>query len=247
MTAQTDKQPNRAAIFSYIAAGAVKPKKDERNDMEKQQVLKKLMDCGVVAVVRATGAEQAEKIAEACLAAGIVGIEITFTVPDAAWIIETLAKRYVSGGVVIGAGTVLDAETARAAILAGAQFIVSPCLSEECAKLCLRYQVPYLPGAMTVKEVVNCLEAGADIIKIFPGSVVGPEMIAAVRGPLPQARMMPTGGVSAGNIADWIRAGAVAVGAGSDLTKGAKTGDYAAVTETGRAMVEAVRAARAEQ
>lgn len=215
--------------------------------MEKQEILKKLTDCGVVAVVRATDAEQAERIAEACLTAGIAGIEITFTVPGAPGIIETLAKRYASGDVVIGAGTVLDAETARAAILAGAQFIVSPCLSEACAKLCLRYQVPYLSGAMTVKEIVDCLEAGADIVKIFPGSVVGPEMIAAVRGPLPHAKMMPTGGVSTGNIADWIRAGAVAVGAGGDLTRGAKTGDYAAVTEAGRVMVEAVRAARAGQ
>ena len=212
--------------------------------MEKSEVLKRLTDCGVVAVVRAENAEQAEKIVDACIRAGIVGIEITFTVPGAADIIKKLASTYKPEEILIGAGTVLDPETARTAILAGAQFVVSPCLNAETVKLCLRYQVACMAGAMTIKEAVECMEAGTDIIKIFPGNLFGPKIISAIKGPLPQARMMPTGGVSAENAGEWIKAGAVAVGAGGDLTKGAKTGDYESIVTIGRRMVEEVQKAR---
>ena len=212
--------------------------------MSKYDVIKKLTDCGVVAVVRAESPEQAEKIVDACIKAGIVGIEITFTVPGAADIIKKLASTYKPEEILIGAGTVLDPETARAAILAGAQFVVSPCLNVDTVKLCLRYQIACMAGAMTVKEAVECMEAGADVIKIFPGNLFGPKIISAIKGPLPQARMMPTGGVSADNAGEWIKAGAVAVGAGSDLTKGAKTGDYDSIVEIGRRMVEEVKKAR---
>ncbi len=212
--------------------------------MEKSEVLKRLTDCGVVAVVRAENPEQAERIVDACIKAGIVGIEITFTVPGAVDIIKKLASTYKPEEILIGAGTVLDPETARAAILAGAQFVVSPCLNVDTVKLCLRYQIACMAGAMTVKEAVECMEAGADVIKIFPGNLFGPKIISAIKGPLPQARMMPTGGVSADNAGEWIKAGAVAVGAGSDLTKGAKTGDYDSIVEIGRRMVEEVKKAR---
>ncbi len=212
--------------------------------MGKQEVLQRLTDCGVVAVVRAESEEQALKIADACIAAGIAGIEITFTVPGAVDIIRTLTKKYRPAEVIVGAGTVLDPETANAAILAGAQFVVSPCLNTETVRLCLRYQVACMAGAMTVRETLACMEAGADIVKIFPGNLFGPKIIKAIHGPLPQAPLMPTGGVSAENAGEWIKAGAVAVGAGGDLTKGAKTGDYAAVTETGKRMVEEVKKAR---
>ena len=212
--------------------------------MEKSEVLKRLTDCGVVAVVRAESAEQAEKIVDACIRAGIVGIEITFTVPGAADIIKKLASAYKPEEILIGAGTVLDPETARTAILAGAHFVVSPCLNVDTVKLCLRYQVACMAGAMTVKEAVECMEAGSDIIKIFPGNLFGPKIISAIKGPLPQARMMPTGGVSAENAGEWIKAGAVAVGAGGDLTKGAKTGDYDSIVEIGRRMVEEAKKAR---
>ncbi len=212
--------------------------------MEKSEVLKRLTDCGVVAVVRAESPEQAEKIVDACIKAGIVGIEITFTVPGAADIIKKLASTYKPEEILVGAGTVLDPETARAAILAGAHFVVSPCLNADTVKLCLRYQIACMAGAMTVKEAVECMEAGADVIKIFPGNLFGPKIISAIKGPLPQARMMPTGGVSAENAGEWIKAGAVAVGAGSDLTKGAKTGDYDSIVEIGRRMVEEVKKAR---
>ena len=212
--------------------------------MDKLEVLRRLTDCGVVAVVRAENADQALKIVDACIKAGIVGIEITFTVPGAAEIIRSLSAKYKPEDILIGAGTVMDPETARAAILAGAHFVVSPCLNTQTAKLCLRYQVASMAGAMTVKEAVECMEAGADIIKIFPGNLFGPGIIKSFLGPLPYAKMMPTGGVSVDNACEWIKAGAVAVGAGSDLTKGAKTGDYEAIVEVGRRMVAEVRKAR---
>ena len=213
--------------------------------MNKLEVLKRLTDCGVVAVVRAENGEQAVRIAEACIKAGIIGIEFTFTVPGAVEIIRTMSARYKPEEIIIGAGTVMDPETARAAILAGAHFVVSPCLNTETVRLCLRYQIACMAGAMTVKEAVECMESGADIIKIFPGNLFGPAIIKAIHGPLPQARMMPTGGVSAENAGEWIKAGAVAVGAGSDLTRGAKTGDYDTIVEAGRKMIEEVRRARA--
>jgi 2-dehydro-3-deoxyphosphogluconate aldolase/(4S)-4-hydroxy-2-oxoglutarate aldolase len=216
------------------------------NTMNKQEVLKRIQDCGVVAVVRAENGEQALKIADACIRAGIAAIEITFTVPGAAEVISRLAQEYAKGEVIIGAGTVLDPETARIAILAGAQYVVSPCLNVETVKLCLRYQIACMPGAMTVREVVDCMEAGADIVKVFPGELFGPAFIKAVKGPLPQARMMPTGGVSLENVGEWIKAGCVAVGVGGSLTAGAKTGDYESIAVIGAQFVEKVRLARAK-
>ena len=212
--------------------------------MEKLEVLRRLEECGVVAVVRGNSEEEVMKIIDACIAGGIIGIEVTFTVPGAVDIIKALAKRYDPKDVLIGAGTVLDPETARAAILAGAQFIVAPCLNVDTVKMCLRYQVACMPGAMTIKETVDCLEAGADIVKLFPGNLAGPKMIKNIKGPLPQVRIMPTGGVNAANAGEWIAAGAVAVGAGGDLTAGAKTGDYESITRIAKEMVAAVKEAR---
>lgn len=214
--------------------------------MNKQEVLRRIEACGVVAVVRAENADQARKIADACIEAGIAAIEITFTVPGAADVIAELSKTYAKGEVIIGAGTVLDPETARAAILAGAQYVVSPCLNEDVVKLCLRYQVACMPGAMTIREVVACMEAGADIVKVFPGELFGPKFIKAVKGPIPQARMMPTGGVSLDNVADWIKAGCVAIGVGGSLTAGAKTGDYASIATIGAQFVAKVKEARGQ-
>ncbi|MGI6665154.1 MAG: bifunctional 2-keto-4-hydroxyglutarate aldolase/2-keto-3-deoxy-6-phosphogluconate aldolase [Christensenellaceae bacterium] len=212
--------------------------------MQKQEVLAKLKEFGVIAVVRAESAAEAVKIARACIAAGIVGIEITYTVPGAEESIREIKKAFEKEGVLVGAGTVLDAPTARNAILAGADFVVSPALNVETVKLCNRYQTAVMPGAMTVKEAVEGMEAGADIIKIFPAHLFGPGIIKAIKGPLPQCEMIPTGGVNAENAAEWIRAGAVAVGAGSELIAGAKTGDYAAITEEGKRMIEVVKQAR---
>ena len=212
--------------------------------MEKANVLKALEDCGVVAVIRAESAEQAEKIIDACVAGGVKGIEVTFTVPGAQDIIKQLAGKYNDTDVIIGAGTVLDPETARAAILAGANFVVSPYLNVETVKLCNRYQIAVMAGAMTIKEAAECLEAGSDIVKIFPGNLFGPKIIKAFKGPMPQLKMMPTGGVNKDNCGEWIAAGACAVGAGSDLTAGAKTGDFAQITDIAKQMVAAVAAAR---
>ncbi len=213
--------------------------------MDKNEVIKRICDCGVVAVVRAENADQAIKIAGACVEAGIAAIEITFTVPGAAEVIKVLSETYSSGEIIIGAGTVLDTETARVAILAGASFVVSPCLKQKVVELCNRYQVACMPGAMTIKEVVECMEAGADIVKIFPGELFGPAFIKAIKGPLPYAKLMPTGGVSLENANEWIKAGCVAVGVGGNLTAGAKKGDYQSISDIGKKFVEKVREARA--
>jgi 2-dehydro-3-deoxyphosphogluconate aldolase/(4S)-4-hydroxy-2-oxoglutarate aldolase len=212
--------------------------------MEKESVLLRIRESGVVAVVRAETSDQALRISEACLAGGVWAIEVTFTVPRAHHVIADLARRFTASEILLGAGSVLDPETARIAILEGATYIVSPCLNLETLKLCNRYRVACMPGVMTVTEVVAALEAGADIIKVFPGEVAGPGFIKGVRGPLPQACLMPTGGVSLDNVSTWISAGAVAVGVGGQLTAGALTGDWAKVTTTARQFLEAVRAAR---
>ena len=210
----------------------------------KLKALGKIVESGLVAVVRAENSDQAARIAEACARGGVAAIEITFTVPGAAVVIEDLAKKCKSDEILLGAGTVLDPETARAAILAGAQFVVSPSLNVETARLCNRYQVPYMPGAGTVREVVEAMEYGADIVKIFPGGTLGPAFVKAVKGPLPQACLMPTGGVSLENVAEWIKAGCVAVGVGGNLTRGAKKGDFQSITDLARQFIEKIKQAR---
>ncbi|MCX7780863.1 MAG: bifunctional 2-keto-4-hydroxyglutarate aldolase/2-keto-3-deoxy-6-phosphogluconate aldolase [Negativicutes bacterium] len=213
--------------------------------MQKIKVLERIMDAGLVAVVRAENSEQAVRIADACMQGGVAAIEITFTVPGAAKVIEDLAKTYKSGEMIIGAGTVLDPETARIAILSGAQYVVSPSVNLDTIRLCNRYQVPIMPGAATIKEIVEAMEAGADIIKVFPGEILGPNFVKAVKGPLPQANLMPTGGVGLDNVGDWIKAGCVAVGAGGNLTAGAKKGDYQSITEIGKQFIAKIKEARA--
>ncbi|WP_129729326.1 MULTISPECIES: bifunctional 4-hydroxy-2-oxoglutarate aldolase/2-dehydro-3-deoxy-phosphogluconate aldolase [Bacillaceae] len=213
--------------------------------MKKLEVLTKISDCGVVAVVRADTTEEAVRISEACVKGGILGIEVTFTIDNAEAVIKELAAFYANNAnVVLGAGTVLDAVTARIAILAGAQFIVSPCFDAETAKLCNLYQVPYMPGCMTITEMKQALEHGADIIKLFPGNAFGPEFIKAVKAPLPQVNIMPTGGVSLENIGQWIQNGCVAVGVGGNLVAPAKTGNYEQITEIAGQYVEKVKEAR---
>ena len=209
-------------------------------------MIKKISEAGLVAVIRATSKEEGIKIVEAVKKGGIRALEITMTVPGAVEIIRELSEIYKDDeDMLIGAGTVLDPETARACILAGAKYIVSPSLNPETVKLCNRYRVAVMPGVMTVKEAVEALELGVEIIKVFPGNAFGPSIISSFKGPLPQANFMPTGGVSLENVKDWIKAGAVAVGTGGDLTKGAKDGNYELVTETAAKFVEAVKKARA--
>jgi len=209
----------------------------------KLKVLSRIIESGLVAIVRAESSDEAARIAEACASGGVAALEVTFTVPGAAGVIEGLAKK--AGDIVIGAGTVLDPETARVAILAGAQFIVSPSVNPETARLCNRYQIPYLPGAGSLREIVEAMECGADIVKVFPGETLGPAFVKAAKAPLPQANLMPTGGVSIDIVAAWIAAGSIAVGVGGSLTAGAKKGDFKAITDLARRFIEAIRQARA--
>ncbi|MBP3713343.1 MAG: bifunctional 2-keto-4-hydroxyglutarate aldolase/2-keto-3-deoxy-6-phosphogluconate aldolase [Bacilli bacterium] len=213
--------------------------------MMKAEIVQNLLKCGVVAVIRANSYEEAAKLADCCVKGGIVGLEITFTVPGADEVIAKLAANK-DAGYIVGAGTVLDVATARIAILKGAKFIVSPAFDKEVAELCNLYQIPYMPGCFTINEIVEAMKAGADVIKVFPGSSASPEYFKAVHGPLPQANLMPTGGVSIENCGQWIKAGAVAVGTGGSLTAPAKKGDYEGVVKNARDFVEAVAKARKE-
>ncbi len=209
--------------------------------MDKIDIIKKLMDEKLVAVIRAESKEQGIKIVDAVYRGGIKFLEVTMTVPGAVSIIEELTRVYKDKDVVIGAGTVLDPETARACILAGAQFVVAPSLNPDVVRLCNRYRIPIIPGAATVNEIIACLELGVDIVKLFPGNLFSPKGIKDFKAPLPQANFMPTGGVNIDNIREWIQSGAVAVGIGGNLTAGAKTGDYDAVVREAQKFVEAIR------
>lgn len=214
--------------------------------MDKQTVIQRIKSDGIVAVVRAENADEAKKITEACMKGGVNAIELTFTVPKAHKVIDELSDYYKNDEIILGAGTVLDSQTARTAILSGAQYIVSPYYDEDTIRLCNRYAIPCMPGCMTIHDVIHSLEMGCDIIKLFPGDAFGPGMVKAIKGPVPQANIMPTGGVDADNVGEWIRAGVVAVGAGSSLTKGAKTGDFNLITETAKKFVSNIKEARAK-
>lgn len=208
--------------------------------LRKSKILKKITDIGIVAVVRSETIEEGIRISKACVEGGIPAIEITYTVPGATEVIKALKEQFTSDELVIGAGTVLDAATARIAILAGSEFIVSPAFDEETAKLCNLYQVPYMPGCMTITEITKAMQYGADIVKLFPGSAFGPSFIKAVKAPLPQANIMPTGGVSLENIDEWFKNGVVAVGAGGKLASGSSED----IIATAKAFVEKIKEIR---
>jgi 2-dehydro-3-deoxyphosphogluconate aldolase/(4S)-4-hydroxy-2-oxoglutarate aldolase len=212
--------------------------------VRKLDVLRQITDTGLVVIVRANSADEAVRIVDACAEGGAKAIEVTFTVPGAAAVIEKLAQRSDARQIAIGAGTVLDPETARIALLAGAQFIVSPALNGETARLCNRYQIPYLPGAGTIGEIIEAMECGADIVKVFPGETLGPAFVRAALAPLPQASLMPTGGIAIDNASEWIAAGSVALGVGGSLTAGARKGDFKAVTDLTRRFLSVIREAR---
>jgi len=210
----------------------------------KLHVLSRITESGLVGIVRTENSSHASRIVEACAEGGATAVEITFTVPGAAAVIEELTNCYGGRHIALGAGTVLAPETARIAILAGAQFIVSPSLNTATARLCNRYAIPYLPGASTIREIVEAMESGVDIVKIFPGETLGPAFVKAARAPLPQASLMPTGGVSIDNAAEWIKAGSVALGVGGSLTAGAKAGDFKSITDLARRFIAAIQEAR---
>lgn len=209
--------------------------------MDKTDIMRQLKRDRVVAVIRGESESQVIKTADAVVAGGINFLEITFTIPNAHEIIKKLVGRYQDKKeVIVGAGTCLDSITARQAILSGAKFVVSPHFDKEIMEICNIYRVPIFPGATTVTGMIECLKHGADVIKLFPADTFGPSAIKSFKGPLPQVEIMPTGGCSADNVGEWLKQGAIAVGAGGDLTRGAATGDYEAVIKEAKRFVKAI-------
>ncbi|WP_188555208.1 bifunctional 2-keto-4-hydroxyglutarate aldolase/2-keto-3-deoxy-6-phosphogluconate aldolase [Edaphobacter dinghuensis] len=203
--------------------------------MRKEEVLKSLREIGLVPVLRAESVDKALALAEAIAAGGVTVLEITMTVPGAIQVMRKLAEQRPD--ILIGAGTVLDAETARMCILEGAKFVVSPALNLQTIEMCHRYSVAVLPGALTPTEIVTAWQAGADVVKVFPASAMGgAKYLTALKGPLPQVDLIPTGGVSLATAAEFLNAGAFALGVGSDLVdaKAMAAGKPEVVTETAR-------------
>ena len=203
--------------------------------MEKKQVLDRIVECGIVAIVRGQSDDLILKAIEAALAGGLNVIEVTFTVPNALRIIEKLANQ-LSDDVILGAGTVLTPEKAASAIDAGAQFIVSPNTDVSVIETAKSRGVPVCPGALTPTEVVTAWQAGADVIKIFPASVMGPKYLKDLHGPLPDVPFMPTGGVNLSTAREYLENGAVALGVGGDLInkKLMDEGNFAEITNRAR-------------
>lgn len=215
----------------------------------KQRALEKIRSVGVVPIVRTPSPEDAARAAEAVIRSGIGIAEITMTVPNAIRVLENVVSRY-AGEVLAGAGTILDPESCRTAILAGAEFIVTPSLDVRVIEMARRYSKPCFPGALTPTEVLTAWQAGADIVKIFPcGPVGGPNYIKALKGPLPHVEMIPTGGVSLQTTAEFIKAGAAAVAVGGELVNltALREGRLELITETAKKFMEAVRQGRANQ
>lgn len=215
--------------------------------MDKDKQIRLIEEGGVIAIVRFDRSDELVQVARAIRAGGVRAIEFTMTTPNALAIIESAAREF-GEDVLLGAGTVLDPETARAAILAGAQFIVTPTLNPRVIEMCHRYSKVIVPGAFTPTEILTAWELGADMVKVFPAEFGGPDYFKAIRAPLPQVKLLPVGGVSLENTGDFIKAGACAVAVGSNLVKksaiAAKRFDE--LTELARQYVEAVQRARAK-
>lgn len=213
--------------------------------LRKHEVLQAISDTGALLIIRLDSADEALSAARAAVAGGFRALEVTLSVPDAFGVIRTLAAEFAEQGVAVGAGTVLDEQAAFAAITAGAQLLVSPNLNPNMIRLANRYQVATISGAFTPTEFVQTLEAGADIVKLFPTEIAGPDYLRTVLAPLPQAPVLPAGGATTANVGDWFAAGAVAVGVGSAITKAARpTGDASLITRAAADFLAAIRAAR---
>jgi 2-dehydro-3-deoxyphosphogluconate aldolase/(4S)-4-hydroxy-2-oxoglutarate aldolase len=206
--------------------------------------LDRITEGGVIAILRGVGRDDAVAVADAVVDAGVTALEVTADTPDAMSSIEAIAER--TDDAVVGAGTVLDAETARAAQLAGAEFLVTPTVNRDVIRTANRYGTPVVVGAYTPTEAIEAYEAGADAVKVFPAKTGGPDHVAAVGGPLPQVPLVPTGGVGADNAGEYVDAGAVAVGVGSSIVDGeaVAAGDFDAIRANARAVIEAIAAAR---
>ena len=215
--------------------------------MSRETTLKRILDCGIVAVVRAESGELLAQVVRALAEGGVTAAEITFTVPDAIEVIRQVRKE-VGDAVCLGAGTVLDPETARAALLAGAEYIVSPAVNLDVIRLCRRYDKPVMPGAFTPTEVLSAWEAGADVVKIFPADVGGPPFLKALRGPLPQVKLMPTGGVDLNTAEAFLKAGACCLGVGSSLVdpKAVASGDFDRIRDLAAQYMAIVRKFRGQ-
>lgn len=216
--------------------------------LKKYEVLKAVEDAGVLAVVRGTSEENSYQTSVASIKGGVKAIELAFTSPNADVTIKRLTEDYADDPeVVVGAGTVLDAATARMAMVAGARFIVSPSYNADVAAACNLYAVPYMPGCYSPTEVQQALTTGADVVKIFPGAIAGTKMIPELHGPFPQANFMPSGGVSLDNLKDWFAAGAFCCGAGGSLVGAGAKGDYDQVTKNAQAFHAELMRIRQEQ
>lgn len=207
-------------------------------------ILDQIIDCGVVAVLRADSPTQLMDVSKALREGGVVAIEVTMTVPGALKVIEEASAKMTD--TIVGVGTVLDPETARAAILAGAEYVVSPTLNLDVIAMAKRYGKLVMPAGFSPTEILSAWQAGADVVKVFPAGVGGPSFFKDVLGPLPQVRLMPTGGVDAKTTPEFIKAGAVAVGAGSAMVdkKAVANKDWATLTATAKSFVDAVKQAR---
>jgi 2-dehydro-3-deoxyphosphogluconate aldolase / (4S)-4-hydroxy-2-oxoglutarate aldolase len=211
--------------------------------MDKTKIMQHMHELGLVPVLRASSAQEAINIADAIMAGGVNILEVTMTVPGAIRVIEQLANHH-GEKLLLGAGTVLDPETARSCILAGAQFIVSPALDLRTIELCRRYSVPIMPGALTPTEILSAWQAGADVVKVFPCSALGgAKYLKALQGPLPQIQLIPTGGVSLATAEEFLAAGAFALGVGSDLVdaKAAREGRTSVITENAQKYIGIVK------
>jgi len=209
--------------------------------MKHQESMQFIRDAGIIAIMRATTSDQLLRAADAIREGGLGVIEVTLTTPGALGVIEEAAAKH-DEGVLFGAGTVLDAQSARDAILAGAQFIVAPTCNQPLIEMCRRYSIPVMPGAYTPTEILTAWELGADMVKVFPAGVGGPSFIKAVKAPLPQVELVPVGGVNLDTAAAFIKAGSTAVGVGSALINQAllQAGDFEALTERARRFVAEV-------
>ncbi len=205
--------------------------------LQKFEVLNEIHKGYLVAVIRGKNKEDAVEISKQAYQGGIRSLEVTFSTPGAEEAIAELV-RIGDANMIVGAGTVLDGETARIAIMKGARYIVSPHFSPEIATVCNRYAIPYLPGCGSVTEIMHALESGVDVVKLFPGSLMGPGFIKDVKGPIPHVEIMPSGGVSIDNIDKWVNNGAFAVGIGSALTKGVSNGDYSSVAQVAKTFAD---------